>query len=143
MSCDVNHFTICVFVKLSYLREYYVLQELIHKLMWDGLAVPTLDSTPFMYKLTFSYVSLFCLLYYGWCSGYPCLAPMGPVGPGFDSRYGLYVQMVSQSMLALAGFLQDLRFPPVFKIGMCLEISKHPFTHDVWGAAVLNVDVTI
>ena len=80
----------------------------------------------------------------GWCSGYsPCLAPMGPVGPGFDSRYGLYVQMVSQSMLALAGFLRDLRFPPTFKIGMCLERSKHPFTQDVWGAAVLKVDVTI
>ena len=34
---------------------------------------------------------------------------------GFNSRYGLYVQMVSQSLLALAGFLRDLRFPPAFK----------------------------
>ena len=42
-----------------------------------------------------------------------------------------------------ADFLRDLRFPPDFKIGTCLERSKHPFTQDVWGAAVLKVDVTI
>ena len=71
-----------------------------------------------------------------WCSGYsPCLAPMGP---GFNSRYGLYVQMVFQSILALAGFLLDLRFPPAFKIGVRMFItSKHPFTQGIWGAAVL------
>ena len=34
----------------------------------------------------------------GWCSGYsPRFAPMGM---GFNSRYGLYVQMVSQSILS-------------------------------------------
>ena len=51
----------------------------------------------------------------GWCSG--CSLRLAPMGPGFNSRYGLYVQMVSQSMFALAGFLRDLRFPPAFKIG--------------------------
>ena len=44
---------------------------------------------------------------------------------------------------SLSQLLQDLRFTPGFKIGMCLERSKHPFTQDVWGAAVLKVDVTI
>ena len=54
------------------------------------------------------------------------------------------IQMVFQSMLALAGFLQDLRFPPALNIGTCLDQSKiPPFTRDVWGAAVLKVDVTI
>ena len=41
------------------------------------------------------------------------------------------------------GVLRDLRFPPAFKIGTCLEKSEHPFPQDVWGAAVLNVDATI
>ena len=64
----------------------------------------------------------------GWCSGYsPHLAPMGP---GFNSRYGLYVHMVSQSIFALAGFLRDLRFPPAFKIGarmfITLKTPLHP-----------------
>ena len=58
---------------------------------------------------------------------------------GFNSHYGLYVQMVSQSMLALTGFLRDLRFPPAFKIGARVFItSKHPFTQGYWGAAVLK-----
>ena len=42
---------------------------------------------------------------------------LAQISPGFKSCNGLYVQMVSQSMLALAGFLRDLRFPPAFKLG--------------------------
>ena len=62
------------------------------------------------------------------------------MGPGFDSRYGLYVQMVSQSMLALAGFLRDLRFPPAFKIGARVFITSKntPSPRFYWGAAVLE-----
>ena len=58
------------------------------------------------------------------------------MGPGFNSRYGLYVQMVSQSMLGLAGFLQGLRFPTAFTIGARVFItSKH--TQGYRGAAAV------
>ena len=44
--------------------------------------------------------------------------------------------MVSQSMLVLAGFLRDLRFPPAFKIGARVFItSKH--TQGYRGAAAV------
>ena len=53
-------------------------------------------------------------------------------GWGFNSRYGLYVQMVSQFILAFAGFLRDLRFPPAFKIGVRVFItSKTPLQNMV------------
>ena len=61
------------------------------------------------------------------------------MGLGFNSRFGLYVQMVSQSILTLVGFLWDLQFPPAFKIGAHMFItSKTPFTQEYWGAAVLK-----
>ena len=76
----------------------------------------------------------------GCCNGYsPRLAQMGP---GFNSRYGLYVQMVSQSIFALAGFLRDLPFPPAFEIGSRVFItSKHPFTLGYWGCYNLSADM--
>ena len=39
---------------------------------------------------------------------------------------GCMCKWVSQSMLAPAGFLRDLRFPPAFKIGTCLVQFKTP-----------------
>ena len=70
-----------------------------------------------------------------WCSGYsPRLAPMGP---GFNSRYGLYsVQMVSQSIFALAGFFPGSQvFLLLSKlVCVCYLHQKHPFTQGYWGA---------
>ena len=62
---------------------------------------------------------------------------VAPMSPGFNSHYRMYVQMVSQSMLALASFLRDLLISCAFKIGICvcvcmrrqtpLEISLRTF----------------
>ena len=51
---------------------------------------------------------------------------------------GCMCKWISHSMLALAGFLRDLRFPPAFKIGTCLVNQKHPLTQGEWGAVVLK-----
>ena len=60
----------------------------------------------------------------GWCSGYS--SRLAPMHPGFKSRSGCMCKWLSQSMLALAGFLRVLRFPPAFKIGTCLAQSITP-----------------
>ena len=57
----------------------------------------------------------------GWCSGDS--SRLAPMHPGFKSRSGCMCKWLSQSMLALAGFL---RFPPAFKIGTCLAQSITP-----------------
>ena len=55
---------------------------------------------------------------------------MGVGNIRLDSSLGFYVQMNTQSMLALIGFLRDLRFPPAFKIVVVRD--QNPLAVKMW-----------